>query len=73
MAQSIDDGDPAFAGSSGADGMSLRDWFAGQVIVFTAEFCENTDRPWEVNAARTAYRLADALIAEKRRTEGGGT
>lgn len=50
-------------------GMSLRDYFAGQALAYTADLCTNTDKPWEENAARQAYKLADAMIREKRRTE----
>lgn len=48
------------------DGMSLRDWFAGQALYYTADF----SRP-HVNAdnmkmtARLAYDIADAMLAER--------
>lgn len=58
-------------GFSGAPGMSLRDWFAGQVI--GGIVADPTVRRIEYTAtelARKAYVLADAMIAE--REKGGG-
>jgi len=73
-----DDGGPAFAaigvGPSGdvyhEVGMSLRDWFAGQVL---AGMCANpsTERSrakheeLEQKIAFVSYRLADAMLAER--------
>lgn len=51
------------------DGMDLRDWFAGKAlaaIIQTAAY-----RCWAISAAdtrllaRTAYKLADAMIAQR--------
>jgi hypothetical protein len=64
------DGGPAFprpmVGSdvvglvdAGAQGMSLRDWFAGQVLA-----SEAIEAPPE-RAARNAYAYADAMLAAR--------
>ncbi len=62
--------------SAGQDGMSLRDWFAGQALAgFAANnavFAANDQNGWElVNAserdvANRAYWLADAMIAARK-------
>ena len=72
----IDDGGAAFPSPSvygdenvghqqlevGELGMSLRDWFAGQVLsAFTGERIVDTDA-----LARTCYRLADAMLAARK-------
>lgn len=57
-----------------AQGMSLRDWFAGQAL---AGICANGHTPWSPNVAdiedaevaRAAYDLADAMLAA--RAKGG--
>ena len=73
-----DDGGPAFpfAGVEGVwpakEGMSLWDWFAGQALagLIAGKWCvvESDDK-----TAETAYRMADAMISEKRRREGGAS
>lgn len=70
---SINDGGPAFPVSAvpdynkGADGMSLRDYFAGQAImgcvVGTSNIGFNGDITRDV--VRRAYSVADAMIAER--------
>jgi hypothetical protein len=47
------------------EGMTLRDWFAGQVI--SSLINDNTVRGWE-DFANIAYKAADAMI-EKRGKE----
>jgi hypothetical protein len=72
MADSINDGGPAFPHPSGefhsADtGMSLRDWFAGQALA-------GVDNPWASvphELAMQSYRIADAMLAVRTPTEGG--
>jgi len=51
------------------DGMSLRDWFAGQAManVVTWKDCGEPDEV--ISLAIAAYDIADAMIAEKRRRE----
>lgn len=72
----IDDGGPAFPApgvyldenitprcvENGESGLSLRDWFAGQVLsAFTGERIVDADA-----LARTCYRLADAMLAARK-------
>ena len=68
------DGGPAFPMSFGEgpsqEGMTLRDWFAGQALAGLASLPTLTvksldDEPY----SRVAYRLADAMLAE--RAKGG--
>ena len=51
-------GGPAFPGGTG---MSLREWFAGQALAGIAESY------WDAPdlAAKKAYELADAMLAER--------
>lgn len=48
-------------GDNGWHGMSLRDWFAGQIVA--AGYSRGGDRP-EI-AAEFAYRVADAMLAQR--------
>lgn len=80
MSERIDDGGPAFPMPphmgvlghliSGANGMSLRDWFAGQAlsgICTDYQGARNTEE-WDfVELARGAYMAADAMLAERKR------
>ena len=74
-----DDGGPAFAMQatevvgrlcSGNEGMTLRDWFAGQAMapVLAAVFAGQREETFDFVAER-CYHTADAMIAEKRRRE----
>ena len=68
MAQN--DGGPAFPGPYGSDGMSLRDWFAGQALAGLlsqegVEASPETDAAW-------AYKVADAMLAARRPPESEG-
>ena len=67
------DGGPAFPRApfdvnnytgDGSAGMSLRDWFAGQVL---AGFMANTNRPTSMSLddARWCFTVADAMIAKR--------
>jgi hypothetical protein len=50
--------------SSEAEGMSLRDWFAGQALAHA--YTHQRDGAEEADlAAMWAYQLADALLAER--------
>ena len=64
------DGGPAFPcegfAAQHAPGMTLRDWFAGQVLAESSII--NGDNP--EHAAKTAHRayaIADAMIAERKK------
>jgi len=69
------DGGPAFPGfdpksesPKPVDGMSLRDWFAGQALAGLASIDENADAPGFIS--NEAYRISDAMIAAR---SGGET
>jgi hypothetical protein len=61
------DGGPAFARGSqfsaveAQDGMSLRDWLAGQALAAMADRYPGLEQ----QVATRAYKLADALLAER--------
>ena len=68
MSNKIDDGGPAFPMSCTRDGympnvpegMSLRDWFAGQALAgLLANVSNQVD-------ARVAYAIADAMLAARK-------
>jgi hypothetical protein len=70
------DGGPAFPSDHGhtpdgtwnqSQGMSLRDWFAGQALagMFRHKGWINTVDGDETEAAARAYRIADAMIAAR--------
>lgn len=54
------------------DGMSLRDYFAGQALVALAH--KPTYEQWLPNSsaeqARYCYKIADAMLAARKQTEG---
>jgi hypothetical protein len=56
----INDGGPAFPRHAydGHDGMSLRDWFAGQALAGLLAHTGESER----NRAVAAYRYADAML-----------
>ena len=64
-----EDGGPAFPQDSdqyGPQGMSLRDWFAGQALA------GNIGNPWATDAEALAlrfYKIADAMIAARKETK----
>lgn len=72
---SKDDGGPAFPVLSSEtwhysnEGMSLRDWFAGQALHSMTEYasgCENLN----ATIATACYDLADAMIAARNQRSG---
>lgn len=73
MMSKTDHGGPAFprAGHSteaSKDGMSLRDWFAGQALDRMISLTQDRDGGWDEHAVAVgAYRLADAML-EARKT-----
>lgn len=89
----INDGGPAFprsldpypnlqdvrrADQASGTGMTLRDWFAGQVLpaIYTDAEHEQTWRRTDGNdsfavmTARVAYQMADAMLAERAKEPG---
>jgi hypothetical protein len=63
---SKDSGEPAFPVSTvdgfTQHGMTLRDWFAGQALVGIVNRSIRTEQ-----AAESAYRYADAMLAERQK------
>ena len=53
------------------DGMSLREWFAGQALIGIMQ--ETSETPgWQERFAWRAYSIADAMLVEKvKRKENG--
>lgn len=49
-----------------ADGMTLRDWFAGQALA--AWLSDGLPRSLDSTVAAEAYGLADAMLAERERS-----
>jgi hypothetical protein len=75
MSVNPNDGGPAFptiamrrSGEMDADvvvdGLTIRDWFAGQALATTVTRCVGM-----TDAAKTSYLIADAMLAE--RAKGG--
>ena len=76
-----DDGGPAFPGGqfrtmqrvgeeprdipAGPQGMSLRDWFAGQALVALIAKDEGECWDWDLLATR-AHKMADAMLAARK-------
>lgn len=60
-------GGPAFPPTDYGNGMTLRDWFAGQALGgFLAAFAgDGVQFPADRNAAKNAYDYADAMLAER--------
>jgi hypothetical protein len=76
-AKQIDDVTPAFPANSiilpggdihwGEAGMSLRDYFAGQALVFTVgQFWDIADGKTAEHASAAAYRIADAMMEARK-------
>lgn len=72
--EEIDDGGPAFPrttwnpefGKPVENGMSLRDWFAGQVVIGIC--CNEKDMHFNKVGeciAKLAYKISDAMIEER--------
>lgn len=76
MTTTQDDGGPAFPVlgkmSSGEpyaqhEGLSLRDWFAGQAIPTVINKCEDYHGGWSADAvAACCYMVADAMLAARK-------
>lgn len=74
----INDGGPAFPNLGfsgvGGNGMTLRDWFAGQALIgaattIKAASYEEVETQVAPIVARLTYAIADAMLAE--RAKGG--
>ena len=68
------DGGPAFpvsipgCGDNGQSGMTLRDYFASQVMEQMINLSIDHDNGWSTeNVAHGCYNLADAMLAERER------
>lgn len=70
----INDGGPAFPISKDVvyqqlNGMSLRDWFAGQALMGIGAWCPRNVEPnsdeWHAARAGHAYADADAMLAAR--------
>ena len=81
MSTPINDGGPAFHVADtlhakgqvqyGFNGMTLRDWFAGQALpTMLHDWCESDPRHFEA-VALNCYKLADFMLAARERKEGG--
>ena len=51
-------------------GMSLRDWFAGQALAAMRPTPDYSAGPGNHTIAQRAYAVADAMLAERQRTQG---
>lgn len=60
---------PAFP-CEGHYGMTLRDWFAGQALGAVYEDT-GAGTPY-AHIAKVAYNMADAMLAERQKTQGPG-
>jgi hypothetical protein len=60
----INDGGPAFPrhGYNSNDGMTLRDWFAGQALQGLLACGEAHDEHTDSVTAGAAYKMADAML-----------
>lgn len=67
-------GGPAFPvsipgfGDNGWQGMTIRDWFAGQALGSCPPFSETGEIGSASDAARFAYEVADAMLAARKPT-----
>ena len=64
--------DPRASGFFAGDGMTLRDWFAGQALI--GIIGNNNAKPKNCDGefvARNAYRFADAMIKERMKEASG--
>ncbi len=53
-------------------GMTLRDWFAGQIAAaMVGKYGGESFRDNRANMARDAYLMADAMLVERKRGEQG--
>jgi len=62
--------DPAFPCNSGNIGMTLRDYFAGLAMIEMIPTFLETEEDKPSDVAQMAYRLADAMIAQRGEDNG---
>jgi hypothetical protein len=62
------DGQPQIAGQyfENSEGMTMRDWFAGQALA-NSNIEEHCGMEWADRVADQAFRIADAMIAARSR------
>ena len=68
MNNSINDGGPAYPTMYHDNGMSLRDWFAGQalpVLISAYTFSQVNNYVDHSEVIKEAYKIADAMIAAR--------
>ena len=71
MSAPINTGGPAFPVMYCSEGMTLRDYFAGQALVgMLQNYTTQKFGVGEETCARGAYEFADAMIAARERKEG---
>ena len=64
------DGGPAFGvGHYDQNGMSLRDWLAGQALAGILQMPDAFERSY-ANMAEHSYAAADAMLAEREKRDG---
>jgi len=75
MSEKINDGGPAFpvlyGQTNGLDGMSLRDWFAGQALagLLASGVYSNSGPGFESFIALKSFYVADAMLAAAKAEE----
>ena len=65
----IRDGLATFLYNTSGDGMTLRDWFAGQALVGNIANHELTWPKYPTDLAADCYAISDAMVAEKKKRE----
>lgn len=58
-------GDPRDGMAGGSNGMSLRDWFAGQALNGLLASYANWPNPDQFGASKDVYAYADAMLKER--------
>lgn len=65
----MNDGGAAFPLAYHAEGMSLRDWFAGQALagIIATASAKEVNLPTDEEASQWSYAYADAMLAERQK------
>lgn len=70
MTDAKPDNPPAFPKSSHfQDGMTMRDWFAGQAIAAIPDHLREIQTDHRIKIAEWCYGLADAMLAQRTKTD----